>query len=88
MSWGGKHKAKMGTYTPTDKELKAYWWCIKNNIRISAYAKNQFKWYIDIVIGKYKKDEKINRTPVTYKKDIVWEQIYKYCEYYYNKREK
>ncbi len=73
----------MGQYMPTSEEQKAYRWCINNKIFISPFATGNASWYIDIEIGG-----KINRSPDSYGPTVVWEKLYEYYKYYYNKYEK
>jgi len=75
-----KDRIDMGNYTATDRELSAYVWCVKNDIKITPSAKSATEWYLDIIINS-----RINRSPVTYKKVEVWKQLYKFYLYYYNK---
>ena len=87
-----RRKANMGNYFPTQQELDASEFCIKNNIRISySPATNgpaPKEWYISIVIGKYKKGEKANLSPEAYPKTKCQEMLYKTCLYYYDKYRK
>jgi hypothetical protein len=84
MGSGSKAKKKeaidMGNYIATEKEQKAFEWCIKNNIKIAPFAKSSKEWYLDIIINN-----KVNRSPLTYEKVEVWKQLYKFYLYYYNK---
>jgi len=77
-----KGKVNMGSYMPDELEFKAYHWCINNNIYISPFAHNTFQWYVDIVIKG-----KLNRSPKTFEKIEIWEMIFKYYKYYYEKYE-
>ena len=70
------------TYTPSD--FKAYQWCVNNGIYISPFCKENFAWwYIDIEINNKK-----NRSPYVYVKDQIWQEIWKFYKYYYEKYEK
>ena len=73
----------MGYYMANTEERKAMRWCINNGIKIGPYANSTIDWYIDIEIGG-----KINRSPYLYKKLQIWEEIFKFYKYYYNKYEK
>ena len=78
---GRKNKS---TYLPTDEEQKALHWCINNNIYISPFCKEYFvSWYIDIKING-----KLNRSPITYAQDELWQMIFNYYKYYYDKYKK
>jgi len=72
----------MGRYFPTDKEFDAGYWCVKNNIHISPLKKNYKDplWYIEIIINGKK-----NRSPEAFGPVIVWQKLYEYALYYYNK---
>ena len=70
----------MGQYVQTDEELEAYSWCIKNGIHISPLAKDETNWFIEITINN-----KTNRSPETYKKVVIWEKLFEYYLYYYEK---
>lgn len=79
-----KHKsAWMPSYTPDNKELNAYLWCVRNNIRISPQAilgnKKQYK--IAISTGG---DLKLSPP---YTVDIIWSKLYEFCIYYQSKYE-
>lgn len=84
-----RKKSVMGSYYPTEKEIKANEFCIKNNIRISYWPEKSGpspkNWHISIVIGKYKKGEKINISPDSYPKNKCHEMMYKTSLYYYEK---
>ncbi len=69
-----------GQYQCTSEEFKAYHWCINNGIKIAPFAKEPGAWYIDITING-----KTNRSPHVYIKDMIWEKIYEYYRYYYEK---
>ena len=70
----------MGHYMATSEERKHMQWCINNGIKISPFARNTYEWYIDIDINNKK-----NRSPQVYTKKDLWEQIFNYYKYYYNK---
>lgn len=78
----------MPQYIPTQKENKAYLYCVRNNIRISPIGIQGVigKWKIGINIGPYKKGEKTNLAPHIYDKDTIWPSYYEMCKYYYDKR--
>ena len=73
----------MGNYVPTENNVKHMSWCINNNIHISPFAYNTFQWYVDIVING-----EVNRSTKTFEKIEIWEMIFKYYKYYYEKYEK
>ena len=77
-------KTDWGKFFRTEEQYEAMVWCIKNNIRIGPYAASHGpaskEYYIDIIINN-----KVNRSPEKYHMTEVWEQIYKYYQYYYDK---
>ena len=78
---GVKKKSVGYQYSPD--EFKAYQWCINNGIYISPFCKENFiSWHIDIEINK-----KINRSPQVFDPRELWEKIFEYYKYYYNKYE-
>jgi hypothetical protein len=78
-----KQPFDMGEYTRTEKDFEAYRWCIKNDIKISPTAKAEGSWWIDIVNQGVK-----NRSPKTFIKGVIWEKMYEYYNYYYDKYKK
>ena len=81
---GSGYKSKgaidMGNYAPSNKEQEAYMWCIKNNIYISPKANTTTEWYLTITING-----KESKSPTAYKKIDIWQQLYKFYVYYYDK---
>lgn len=74
----------MGSYHPSKSERKAMLWCIDRHIKIAPWAvhgKNQ--WRITIQKGR----SKMHTSKETWGPDEIWEQIYAYYLYYYNKRD-
>jgi hypothetical protein len=55
-------------------------WCIKNDILISAKAKNDTAWYVVI-----KNKGKTNISPNTFGKTEIWTKIFEYYKYYADK---
>ena len=72
----------MGQYQPTAQDFKHMQWCINNEIKISPTAFSTYEWYIDIQIKNRR-----NRSPQVYTKKDLWEQIFNYYKYYYEKHE-
>ena len=72
----------MGKYYATDEEIDAAMWCIKNNIKISPLKKSfaEDRWYIEITLNG-----KTHRSPESYGKTVVWEKMYEFYLYYYNR---
>ena len=75
-----KGQVNMGTTTLDPKLWKAYRWCVRNNIAISPKAKSTTAWYVDI-----KNKGKTHTSPETYGKTEIWEKIFEYCKFYYDK---
>ena len=75
-----KGQVNMGTTTMDSKLWKAYRWCVRNNIAISPKAKSTTAWYVDI-----KNKGKTHTSPETYGKTEIWEKIFEYCKFYYDK---
>ena len=76
-----KKKVKQPTYLHNEEQFKAYHWCINNGIKISPFCKeNHATWYIDIEING-----KVNRSPKYYTERELWEVIFNYYKYYYEK---
>ena len=73
----------MGTIGHDTDDWEAYRWCVKNNIAISPKAKTSTKWQIDI-----KNKGRTHTSPEAYEKTIIWEKIFEYCRYYYDKHRK
>jgi len=72
----------MGNYLPDEQEEKARFWCLKNNIYISPIAIKEATWTI-VIENKGNK----NTDPKTYNKNHIWQKVYEYYKYYYNKYE-
>jgi len=80
-AWKKKNKEwEMGSYKASNEDVEARLWCIRNGIYISPLAKEPAQWYIEITING-----KVNRSPNIYIKDMVWENVYKFYKYYYDK---
>ena len=69
-----------GKYERNEEEFKAYHWCINNGIIIFPECKLTPPWAIEIKIKK-----KVYRSPEEYHAIDVWEKMYEYYKYYYNK---
>ena len=76
-----KKKKQEPSYSYNTDEYKAYHWCINNGIYISPFCKENFmSWYVDIQING-----KVNRSPKYYDSRELWEVIFNYYKYYYEK---
>jgi len=77
-----KKKSIMGKYYATYDEMNAAMWCVKNNIKVSPLKKSYTEdvWYIEIAING-----KTHKSPEAYGKVFVWEKMYEFYLYYYNK---
>ena len=78
MAWG--KKVNMGTYNTTEQDLKAYRWCIRNKIYITPKAITEARWSITI-----ENNGRTYEDPNHYIKGLIWEKIYEYYRYYYEK---
>lgn len=76
-------KFSMGKGPTDDESWDAYLWGIRNGILISPIAISESRWRIDIV-SRGKK----HTSPDSYGKDEIWEKIFEYYKYYYNKYDK
>ena len=86
----GKYSNPVPPYSPSDEEQEWYRYCVRNDIRISLKpVKEEIGvWHITVVIGPYKRGEKINVSPSVYTRDNVHQMYYQTCKYYYDKRKK
>ena len=80
---GKKSPWDMGEYIASDKQIEAYIWCIRNGIFISPIAKTEGAWWLEIT-----NNGKTNKSPKTFTKTVVWEKMYEYYNYYYDKYKK
>ena len=71
-----------GNYKRTEKEFEAYRWCINNGIIIWPETKLANEWRIEIRING-----KTSKSPESYPPIKVWEKMYEFYLYYYNKYE-
>ena len=78
MAWA--KKISMGTYVASELELEAYRWCIRNKIYIAPKAINEALWSIVIT-----NNGRTHEDPSHYIKGLIWEKIYEYYKYYYEK---
>jgi len=87
MVWQKKRvgrKATARTWMP--EEIKAVGWCLSNNISISCmpnWKEKGINWFIDIKINK-----NVHRDPNMYEDEEVFNKIYEYYKYYYDKHKK
>ena len=85
---GSGSKAKKGQINMGEpghdiKDWEAYRWCVRNNIAISPRAYSATQWYVDI-----NNKDKTHTSPDTYGKTEIWNKIFEYCKYYYDKHRK
>ena len=82
----GNKKYGMGSYTRTPEEDKAALWCIANDICIvpRAIKYGERIWVVDIEKGKYP-NRKLLGTSSPYGPTTIWEKVFEYKLYYYNK---
>jgi hypothetical protein len=81
----GRKVEYMGAYNPTTQDLDIRLWCHRNRIFITpveiGYRKK--KWYVEIDIRG-----KTYKSPETYTPTTIWEKIFEYRRYYYEKYKK
>jgi hypothetical protein len=72
----------MGKYSATNKEMDAAEWCVRNGIRISPLCLKYpcTEWIISINLGN-----KEHRSKEPLKAGVIWERMYEYYVYYYDK---
>ena len=87
MVWQKKRTGKKATArTWTPEEMKSVGWCLSNNILISCipnWKQRGINWLIDIKINK-----NTHRDPNKYEDEEVFNKIYEYYKYYYDKHKK
>ena len=80
-----RKKAPMGDYVPTDEEVEAYVWCINNGIKIAPLCKeNGSSWYVEVILP----NKTPKRSPEAYKRKEIWEKIFEFYTFYYDKKAK
>ena len=76
-------------YEPSEVELRAYHFCVDNNIRISPVPETDgprpVKWHIGISTPD--NHRKIYKSKYKYDNHQVWQAHYEMCLYYYKKHE-
>ena len=79
-----KKNYTMGDYLPSDYEVEAYLWGVRNGLRIAPKRiPNRNAWYAEIFLkGKW------NHNGEEFGPKDIWIQIYNYYIYYYEKRTK
>ena len=87
MVWQKKRVGrKPTTKTWQPEEMKGVGWCLSNNISISCipnWKEKGINWFIDIKINK-----NVHRDPTMYEDEEVFNKIYEYYKYYYDKHKK
>lgn len=85
MGSGTKSKGgiDMGSPGYNEDDWEAYRWCVRNNIAIGPKAYTEKTWKIDII-----NEGRTNTSPGTFGKNEIWQEIFKYCKYYYDKHRK
>lgn len=82
-----KKPAPSDFYNPTKENLDAHHYCVRNNIRVSmvpqepGMAPETFK--VSISLGENYK--KINLSPATYSAKEIYNAIFEFEKYYYDK---
>jgi hypothetical protein len=84
---GSKKQSYMGEnpYSTKPENYKAHMWCFKNNIFITPRETGykERKWFLEIQLGS-----KTFTSPESYGPGDIWEKMYEFYRYYYNKYEK
>jgi hypothetical protein len=75
-----KKSCDMGKPGFIEADWEAWRWCIRNNIAIGPKAKNDTAWFVTIT-----NQGKTATNPEAYGKTVIWEKIFEYCKYYYEK---
>ena len=80
-----KKKIWMPDYTPTDFEQEAYMWGINEGIIISPMGikANESEWHVGI--SSHWTPKEVTKSPVTYDKNEIWQKVFEYYIYYYEK---
>ena len=70
-------------YKPTDKDMDAVAWCMRNGIFVSLLPANKFasSFYIEISV-----QGKMHKSPNSFNASVSTEKLYEYYNYYYNKK--
>ena len=75
-----KKVGDMGEYLASPEQWEAYRWCIRNAIHVSPKALTDARWTITITNKGI-----TNQDPESYTRVIIWETVFKYYKYYYDK---
>ena len=75
-----KGQIDMGKSSYKEEDWAAWRWCIRNEIMIAPKAKTSSDWYVTIT-----NKGRTNESPLSYEKTVIWEKIFEYCRYYYEK---
>ena len=78
-----KGQIDMGQTGHSSLDWNAYRWCVRNKIAISPRAYSATQWHVDI-----NNKDKTHTSPDTYGKTEIWNKIFEYCKYYYDKHRK
>ena len=73
----------MGNAPADAKSLEAWRWCIRNKIHIYPIHVNAKTWKLEI-----ENNGKKSTDPTPYGKTEIWNKLYEYCRYYFNKYNK
>ena len=73
----------MGSYLPEKEDTEAMIWCTKNNIKIAPEGTTAGNWVVVISING-----RINKSPESYKKNVIWQKIFEFYKYYFKKYKK
>jgi hypothetical protein len=85
-----KRKTAGYYYQPTPKDWEAFRYCVRNNIRISMLPQEQgmYPENFKVTVSMGSDYKKWNESPQTYNITEIQEQVFKACNYYYDKYRK
>lgn len=77
-------------YNPSDKDWDSFYWCVRNNIRISyeplEQGGNPQNYKVSVSTGENYRQKKLS--PNTYNIKEIEEEMWKAMNYYYDKYKK
>lgn len=73
----------MGNYIPTEEDMLAASWCLKNNIIVYPVVESPGCWWLEIELNG-----RVHRSPSKYSKLNLWITLHEFYRYYYKKYKK
>ena len=73
-------------YVPNAEEQRAYVWCVEEGIQVGPLPVKGHEQLWVIGISSHWTPHEIKTSPEEFDKKEVWNKVYEYCLYYYNKR--